>query len=49
MSDKQEDEYRVTKLGVERMCGAKMMSKVIQFPPRREEQTRSEDRGGVEV
>jgi hypothetical protein len=49
MGDKQDDKYWVTDLGIERMCGAEMMSKIIQFPPRREEQTGSKDRGGVEV
>jgi hypothetical protein len=49
MGDKQDDEYRVTNLGVERVCGAKMMSKIIQFPPRREEQTCSKDRGRIKV
>jgi hypothetical protein len=49
MSDEQDDEYRVTNLGIERVRGAKVMSEIIQFSPRRKEQTGSKDRGRVEV
>jgi len=49
MSDKQDDKHRVTNSGFKGVCGVKMMSEVIQPPPRREKQTTSEDEGGVEV
>jgi hypothetical protein len=49
MSNKQDDEHRVTNSGVERVCDVEMMSEIIQFPPRGEEQRGSKDGGGVEV